>query len=88
MLVHRTVHELGEAAGAPADEAFLVSGEDMNRWAEEAARLRGRVVAERQACRRIVEDHLRLMVLERRSDPVELVRGIIARIDARCRERG
>jgi hypothetical protein len=30
-----------------------------------------------------VEDHLRLMVVERRVDPVLLVRGMLARIAAR-----
>jgi hypothetical protein len=49
VLVHRTVHELGEAAGAPADELFLVTGEDMSRWADEAARLRTALAAEGEA---------------------------------------
>jgi hypothetical protein len=77
------VHELDDAIGVAPDEVYMVRGADLIRWAADAARLRGEIAAERQACRSIVEDHLRLMVLERRVDPVLLVRGMIARIAAR-----
>jgi hypothetical protein len=77
------IHELDDAISARAEGSYLVSGADLIRWAEDAAQLRAAVVAERQACRGIVEDHLRLMLRERRADPVLLVRGMLARIAAR-----
>jgi hypothetical protein len=88
MLEHPTVTELDEAAGAAADELLLVRGADIHRWARELARLRAAVSAERRACRIIVEDQLRLMLVERRSDPVALAKGMLARMDAREREFG
>jgi hypothetical protein len=77
------VHELDDAIGVVPDEVYMVRGADLIRWAADAARLRGEIIAERQACRSIVEDHLRLMIVERRVDPVLLVRGMLARIAAR-----
>jgi hypothetical protein len=85
MLEHRTVIDLAEGECLPPDELYLVRGADMARWAHEAARHRAAVETERAACRRIVEDRLRLMLEERRADPVLLVRGILAAIDARAR---
>jgi hypothetical protein len=77
------VHELDDAISVVPDEVYMVRGADLIRWAADAARLRAEITAERQACRSIVEDHLRLMVEERRVDPVLLVRGMVARIAAR-----
>lgn len=78
-----TVVELDDAIGVDADRVYRVRGADLIRWAADAARLRADIIAERQACRRIVEDHLRLMVAERRADPILLVRGMLARMAAR-----
>jgi hypothetical protein len=86
MLDHQTVSELDEAAAVPPDEFYLVRGADMVRWAQDLARVRAAVHGERRACRAIVEDQLRLMLVERRTDAVLLARGILARIDARSRE--
>jgi hypothetical protein len=80
---HHVLTELAEADRAPAGELYLVRGADLARWAAEVATLRCAVAAERAACRKVVEDRLRQMLVERRCDPVLLVRRMIADIDAR-----
>ena len=42
------------------------------------------VEAERAACRKIAEDHLRLLLEERHLDPASVVEAIIRQIDARA----
>jgi hypothetical protein len=67
-------------AGPVRTEAGIDGGGERDRPRD----VRAAVEAERLACRRIVEDHLRAMLVERRTDPVLLVRGIVAAIDARA----
>jgi hypothetical protein len=83
MLEPPFVHELDDAIGVVPGRVYRVSGADLIRWADETARARAEVAEERLACRRIVEDHLRLMLVERGADPVLLVRGMLARMAAR-----
>lgn len=66
-----------------APDSVLVPADELVRLKRELARLADAACEERRACRRIVEDQLRLMLEERRADPVLLVRAIIARIDER-----
>lgn len=75
---YHLIHDVAETAGARPDDLFLVEADDLRHWAAAA------IAEERRALRRLVEDKLRLALVDG-IDPALAMAEIVAGLEERER---
>lgn len=83
MTEFRTADDLERLEDLGPDDRFLVTAGELRRWAAQRAGCDEQLERERQECLKIVEHHLRLLVEERRLDPLLLMEAVAGRIRQR-----